>query len=62
MNDKISTVNFTTKGGHTLQVFFNADTNLLVVDVVHKSEAGGNEVVRMKLNESKLLGHVDKSL
>lgn len=54
----LKTHHFTTKGGHTLSVFFNSETNLLVVDLVHKSEAGGNEVVRRTLDEEALLHHV----
>ena len=45
----------TTKAGNTLSVFYNSDNNLLVVDLVNKNETGGNEIVRMTLNEKKLL-------
>ncbi len=45
----------TTKGGNTLVLFYNPENNLLVVDLVAKSERGGNEIVRMTLNEKKLL-------
>lgn len=58
--DPISVANITTKGGHELRVFFNAATNLLVIDLNHKERAGGNELVRMTLDEDKLLKHCDK--
>lgn len=44
-----------TKGGNTLSFFYNPDNDLLVVDLVAKSERGGNEIVRMTLDEKKLL-------
>ena len=59
MNDKIETVNLKTKAGNTLQVFFNVTTGLLVVDLIAKSEKGGNEIVRTKLDEKKLLAGVE---
>lgn len=58
MENKTNTAHFKTKSGHTVQVFFNSETNLLVVDIVHKNEKGGNEVVRRVLNERALLKHV----
>ena len=45
----------TTRGGNTLSVFYNPENDLLVVDLVHKDESHGNEIVRMTLNEEKLL-------
>jgi hypothetical protein len=51
------TVNITTKNGNTLQVFYNPDNNLLVVDIIAKNEKGGSEILRQTLNESKLLAH-----
>lgn len=47
----------TTRAGNTLSFFYNPENNLLVVDLIHKNELGGNEVVRMTLNEKKLLKH-----
>ena len=35
-----------TQRGHTIPVFFHQDTDLFVVDVVHRNETGGNEIVR----------------
>ena len=49
----------TMKNGSRLSVFFNSETNLLVVDVVDAQERGGNEVVRMTLDEGKLLSFLD---
>jgi len=54
---KAQTLNITTKDGNTLQVFYNPDNDLLVVDLIHKSENGGNEIVRKKIDEKKLLAH-----
>jgi hypothetical protein len=53
----IQTHNVTTKAGHTLQLFYNPDNNLVVVDLIHKNETGGHELLRQTLNESKLLKH-----
>lgn len=50
--------NIKTKAGNTLQVFYNSENDLLVVDLVASTETGGNEIVRMTLNEAKLLAHV----
>ena len=50
-----------TRDGNTLSVFFNKSTNLLVVDVVHINESGGNEIVRMTLDEERLLAHCQAS-
>jgi hypothetical protein len=47
----------TTAQGNTLSFFYNPENNLLVVDLVHKNEKGGNEVVRMTLDEKKMLAH-----
>lgn len=46
-----------TRPGHIISVFFNRDTDLLVVDVVHKKEKGGNQIVRRKLDYKALLPH-----
>ena len=58
MKNKSNLAHFKTKSGHTVQVFFNGETNLLVVDIVHKNEKGGNEIVRKILDERALLKHV----
>ena len=50
--------NITTKNGNTIQVFFNDETNLLVVGIIAENEKGGNEIVRTTLNEDNLLQHV----
>lgn len=49
--------NIKTKAGHIISVFFNRDTDLLVIDVVHKKEKGGNEIVRRNLDYKALLPH-----
>ena len=48
---------FTTGAGNHLTFFYNPDIDLLVVDLVKKGDSGGNELVRMTLNETKLLRH-----
>lgn len=61
--EKVSTVfrvETKTKAGNTLSFFYNPDNSVLVVDLVHKSSRGGNELVRMTLNEKKLLGFCNK--
>ena len=60
MADKIARFNVTTKAGNTLSFFYNPDNNLVVVDLVHKNERGGNELLRQTLNEKKLVGFCTK--
>lgn len=57
MSDQSQQHYITTKRGNSLVVFYNSETSLLVVDLVHKSEKGGCEIVRMTLDEKKLLQH-----
>jgi hypothetical protein len=57
-NDPVENVQYRrliTKAGNCLQLFYNPDNNLLVVDLIAKSEKGGNEIVRMTLDEDRLL-------
>ena len=42
-----------------MQFFFSRETNLLVVDIVHKNERGGNEVLRRTLDPAALLAHCE---
>jgi len=49
----------TTKAGNTLQFFYNPENNLVVVDLIAKNELGGNELVRITLDENKMLGHTN---
>ena len=49
------TINLTTAKGNTLQLFYNNDTGLVVVDLVAANEKGGNEFVRMTIDENKML-------
>lgn len=46
--------------GHIINVFYNHDSKLLVIDVVHKGEKGGNEIMRKTLDFTKLLGHAKR--
>jgi hypothetical protein len=55
MNAQTFTV--TTKAGNTLQFFYNPENDLVVVDIIHKNELGGNEILRNTLDEKKLLAH-----
>lgn len=57
MNENIRRLNVTTKEGNTLSFFYNPDNNLIVVDLVHKNELGGTELLRKTLNEKKMLAH-----
>jgi len=49
---------FTTRKGNLLAVTYEESRDTLVVDLVNKKETGGNEIVRMKIDEDKLLAHV----
>lgn len=46
-----------TAKGNSLSFFYNPENDLLVVDLIHKDERGGNELVRKTLNEESLLSH-----
>ncbi len=51
--------------GNTLSFFVNDDPDdssnfLLVVDLLRADESGGNEIVRMRVNEEEALTHIDK--
>ena len=46
-----------TPKGNTLQFFYNPELNLVVVDLIGASGSGGNELVRLTLDEDKLLAH-----
>lgn len=59
VSDSIVRWNTPTKAGNTLGVFYNAENDLLVVDIVHANESGGNEIVRRRLDESALLAHCE---
>jgi len=49
-----------TPKGNTLQFFYNRNNNLVVVDLIHASGEGGNELCRVYMEEDKMLGHVEK--
>ncbi len=46
--------------GNRLEFYFNAETNLVVVDLIHKDELGGNELVRLKFHEKEALQHCEE--
>jgi hypothetical protein len=46
-----------TKEGHSINIFYNNKTKLLVVDIAHSNGNGGNEIMRSNLNFKKLLRH-----
>ena len=50
--------NITTKSGNTLQLFYNPENNLVVVDLVDKNGMGGKELYRGELDEKEMLSHV----
>ena len=58
--DNIKRFNATTKAGNTLSFFYNPDNDLVVVDLTHKNERGGNEILRQTLDEKKLVGFCTK--
>lgn len=49
-----------TPKGNRLSFFYNSENDLVVVDLVHRSEAGGNEFVRVTLDEDKMLRHCEE--
>ena len=61
IHDDTQTTSMTTAKGNTLQLFYNNETGLVVVDLVDKDDTGGNEFVRMTIDENKLLGHTTKT-
>ena len=59
MNNNIVRFDCTTRAGNTLQFFYNPENDLLVVDLVHKNESGGAEMVRRTIDERALLAHCE---
>lgn len=59
-SDGIQRVVIKTRWGNTLEVFYNPENNLFVVDLVSKGQFGGNEIVRQTLDERALLAHVKR--
>ena len=58
----IQRLDLTTKNGNTIQVFYNPDNNLLVVDLLAANDMGGNELLRKTLNEKEMLAHLKPGL
>jgi hypothetical protein len=56
--DEIYRREIETPEGHTICIFYNTTTRLLVVDVIDTSEEGGNEILRKTLNFDELLAHI----
>lgn len=56
MSDNIKRFQVTTKAGNFLSFFYNPDNDLVVVDLTHKNERGGREILRKTLDEEKLVG------
>lgn len=59
MRHPIKTFTTTTKDGHMLQFFFNKETDLVVLDFIHKNERGGIELLRRHI-DARLLKHCEK--
>ena len=55
--NEIQRVSFKTRTGNTLQLFYNPENDLVVVDLIAKNENGGNELLRKTLDERALLAH-----
>jgi hypothetical protein len=53
----IQQVSCITKNGNTLQLFYNSENDLLVIDLIDANEKGGHELFRGNLDEKKLLAH-----
>lgn len=47
-----------TKQGNTLSIFFNKETNLLIIDLIEKSGAEHNEFIWRYIDENELLERV----
>jgi hypothetical protein len=58
--DNIKRFNVTTKAGNNLSFFYNPDNDLVVVDLIHKNERGGRELLRQTLDEKELVGFCKK--
>ena len=48
-----------TPKGNSLEVFYNRDTGLVVVDLIAANGEGGNEIFRKVLDEKALLVHLE---
>jgi hypothetical protein len=53
----IQQISCITKNGNTLQLFYNSENDLLVIDLVAANDKGGHELFRGNLDEKKLLAH-----
>lgn len=53
----IKTVQIETGLGNTLQLFYNSDTGLVVVDLIAANEKGGSEILRRHIDEGAMLAH-----
>jgi hypothetical protein len=49
-----------TRWGNTLELFYNSDNNLVVVDLIAEGQHGGNELLRQTLDERAMLAHVKR--
>jgi hypothetical protein len=56
--DGIFRCNVTTKAKNTLQLFYNPTNDLVVIDLIHRNEKGGTELLRKTLNEKSMLKHI----
>jgi hypothetical protein len=57
----LQTVQMTTERGNLIHLFYNNETGLVVADLISSNDQGGNEFVRMFLDEKKMLAPVLKS-
>lgn len=57
MKKEIVTFNTPTPDGHTLSFFYNPENALVVIDLVHRNNKGGTELLRTTLN-SGMLSHI----
>lgn len=57
MMDAIERFTARTKENNHLEFFFNRETGLIVVDLIHDNGEGGNELFRKTLDEVQMLAH-----
>jgi len=57
MTDEIQRATIVMKSGNFLELFYNPERNLVVLDLIAANGNGGNELLRQTLDETKLLEH-----
>lgn len=60
MHDNLFYAGITMKDGHSIQLFVNRESGLVVLDYRHKNDKGGNELLRKTLNPTSMLAHCER--